>query len=280
MSTKASSGALAGRVALVTGAGSGIGRGIVDRFILEGARVVAFDRSDQSLNALAEVHRDGVVAVQGDVRSAEDNARAVETALDSFGGLDSFVGNAGVFDAALPITALGPELLTKAAEEIFGINVVGYLVGAHATAPALQERRGAMIFTASNASFEPGAGGGILYTTAKHAVVGLVRQLAYELAPDVRVNGVAPGGTMTGLKIATMLQPLAGETEHFSDRPAAERAIGATNPLGIVAMPADHAGIYVLLAGRDAPAVTGQIVRSDGGLAVRGLGLGDSREED
>ena len=193
MSTKASAGALAGHVALVTGAGSGIGRGVVDRFILEGARVVAFDRSDQALDALTEVHRDGLIAVQGDVRSAEDNARAVETTIGAFGGLDSFVGNAGVFDAALPITALGPDVLTKAAEEIFGINVLGYLVGAHAAAPALRERGGAMIFTASNASFEPGAGGGILYTTAKHAVVGLVRQLAHELAPDVRVNGVAPG---------------------------------------------------------------------------------------
>ena len=85
---------------------------------------------------------------------------------------------------------------------------------------------------------------------------------------------------MTGLQIATTLQPLAGKAEHFSDRPAAERAIGATNPLGIVAMPADHAGIYVLFAGQDAPAVTGQIIRSDGGLAVRGLGLGDPKEED
>lgn len=276
MSTKASSSALAGHVALVTGAGSGIGRGVVDRFVLEGARVVAFDRSDQALSALTEVHpEDEVVAVQGDVRSAEDNARAVEKAIAAFGSLDCFVGNAGVFDAALPLTALPPEILTPAAEEIFGINVIGYLVGAHAAAPALIERRGAMIFTASNASFEPGAGGGILYTTAKHAVVGLVRQLAYELAPDVRVNGVAPGGTMTGLQIATTLQPLAGKRDHFSDRPAAERAIGSTNPLGIVALPADHAGIYVLLAGRDAPAATGEIIRSDGGLAVRGLGLGE-----
>ena len=280
MSTKGCSAALAGRVALVTGAGSGIGRGIVDRFIEEGARVVGFDRSDQALSALTDAHRDSFIAVQGDVRSAEDNARAVETATDSFGGLDVFVGNAGVFDAALPITALPPEILTPAAEEILGINVIGYLIGAHTAAPALIERRGAMIFTASNASFEPGAGGGILYTTAKHAVVGLVRQLAHELAPDVRVNGVAPGGTMSGLQIATTLQSLAGKSEHFSDRPAAERAIGATNPLGIVATPADHAGIYVLLAGGDAPAVTGEIIRSDGGLAARGLRLGDPREED
>ena len=264
-------------VALVTGAGSGIGRGVVERFLDEGAHVVAFDRSAERLEQLSAELGDGIECVTGDVRSPEDNERAVSTAVERFGGLDVLVGNAGVFDAELGVEDIDGATLKQAADEIFGVNVVGYLLAAQAAAPQLRERHGSIVFTVSNAGFHPGAGGGILYTVSKHAAVGVVRQLAFELAPDVRVNGVAPGGTVTGLAIASSLQAAAGTDLHFTDPARSAQRISETNPLRIAATPADHAGLYVLLASPATRAVTGEIVSSDGGLAVRGLASGGGR---
>jgi cis-3,4-dihydrophenanthrene-3,4-diol dehydrogenase len=126
-----------------------------------------------------------------------------------------------------------------------------------------------MIFTASVASFNAG-GGGVLYTAVKHAVVGMIRQLALELAPAIRVNGVAPGGTLTGLRGTAALgheqRSLADNAEAL-----AERIAGAV-PLRIAQHPEDHAGLYVLLASREnARAITGQVFVSDGGAGVRSL---------
>jgi cis-2,3-dihydrobiphenyl-2,3-diol dehydrogenase len=264
-------GALHSKVALVTGAASGIGRAVLDRFVGEGARVVAFDLSEQRLDDVAREHGDAVRCIVGDVRSPDDNAHAVAAAREAFGGIDVLVANAGVFDANVTLEQLEPSALVTAMNEVFAVNVLGYLLAASAAAPDLRERRGAIVFTVSNAGFHPGAGGGILYTAAKHAVVGVVRELAFELAPEVRVNGVAPGGTMTDLRIAASLAGLAGGTRHFADVERSERAIRTTNPLGVVAAPEDHAALYVLLASSEARAVTGEIVSSDGGLAVRGL---------
>ena len=91
------------------------------------------------------------------------------------------------------------ERLNDAFDEQFAVNVKGPFFGAKATIPHLMESEGCMVFTASGAGFQS-AGGGSLYTATKHAVVGLIRQLAVELAPQIRVNGVAPGGTMTDLR--------------------------------------------------------------------------------
>ena len=128
----------------------------------------------------------------GDVTSAADNARAVDVALTRFGRLDSFVANAGMFDYGAGLVDTPVESLERAFDELFAVNVKGYLLGAKAAAPALIESRGSLLMTASMSSTHAGVGG-VVYTASKHAVVGLVRQLAFELAPAVRVNGVAPG---------------------------------------------------------------------------------------
>jgi len=266
-------GELAGRVVLVTGAASGIGLAVLRRFVSVGSRVVAFDLSATRLDDIHDEFPDAVECVVGDVRSPDDHERAVTAALERFGSLDVLIPNAGVFDGNVKLEALDPEALLSAADEIFGINVLGYLLAARAAAPHLRRNHGSIVFTVSNAGFHPGAGGGILYTVSKHAVVGVVRQLAFELAPEVRVNGVAPGGTMTGLRIATTLQGIVGTDRHFADRERSERLIGETNPLRVVAQPEDHADVYLLLAAPSSKAITGEIVSSDGGLGVRGIGF-------
>lgn len=262
---------LAGRVALVTGGASGIGLAVLRRLVAAGANAVALDLSAERLLDVAGELGDAVECMVGDARSPEDNQRAVATALERFGTLDVLIANAGVFDANLTLESLDPATLLAGAEEIFGVNVLGYLLAARFAAPHLRRSHGSIVFTVSNAGFHPGAGGGILYTVSKHAVVGVVRQLAFELAPDVRVNGVAPGGTLTDLRIADSLAELAGTSRHFADRARSERLIADTNPLRVVALPEDHADVYLLLASPSSRAITGEIVSSDGGLAVRGL---------
>jgi NAD(P)-dependent dehydrogenase (short-subunit alcohol dehydrogenase family) len=217
-------GELDGHVALVTGGGSGIGRGIVERFVAEGAQVGVLDLSEPRLRELEEALGDEVVCVQGTVTSMDDNERAVAATLERFGRLDTFVGNAAIFDAFATLVDMPAEAVSDAFDELFGVNVKGYLLGAKASAPALLDSSGSMIFTASYASFHP-AGGGSLYTASKHAVAGLVRQLAYELAPKVRVNGVAPGVAPTNLQVGLPVPCEKGvlEDDHRLDRRRRQR---------------------------------------------------------
>jgi NAD(P)-dependent dehydrogenase (short-subunit alcohol dehydrogenase family) len=254
------------KVALVTGGASGIGEAVVERFVAEGARVCAFDRDAAGLERIMTRHRGQVVAACGSAESWADNERAVGVATAAFGRLDVFVANAGVGDAFARLVDLEPAELGRAFDEVFGTDVKGYLLGARAAVSALVRTGGCMILTASSAGLFAGTGG-ILYTAAKHAVVGVIRQLAHELAPRVRVNGVAPGGTLTPMQAAASLQGRQGPMTAMTR----EERIRVANPLGLAMQPADHAAAYVLLASDQARAMTGVVLESDGGLRARGL---------
>lgn len=261
-------GALDGQVALITGGASGLGAAIVTRFLEEGARVAVLDRTPDRLANAVRANPERLLVCGGDVRSFADNAVAVESALARFGRLDTAIANAGIWDYSTSLDALEASRIDAAFDELFHINVKGGLHLAKAALPALVRSSGALIFTVSNAGFDP-AGGGPLYTASKHAVVGLIRQLAYEFAPAVRVNGVAPGPIETDLRGPSALG-------------MADRAISSLNlssgaasamPLGFVPTPADYAGGYVFLAsGRDSRPATGGVLKLDNGIAVRGLG--------
>jgi 2,3-dihydroxy-2,3-dihydrophenylpropionate dehydrogenase len=255
---------LAGKVALITGAGSGIGRAVAKRFVEEGARVAVMDNAEKRLAALTDELGKDSVTVHGDVRKLEDNEKAVAVAVKAFGRLDIFVANAGVFDGFKGLSDLSGSELTAAFQDVFDVNVKGYLLGAKAALSELRKAQGNMIFTASIAGLRPN-GGGPIYTASKHAVVGLIRQLASELAPDIRVNGVAPGGTLTNLQTT----PTLGVVRTFADRQSAEERMKQNNPLAMALRPEDHTGVYVLLASDQARAMTGVIIESDGGAGVR-----------
>lgn len=251
------------QVVYLTGGGSGLGKAIVERFVEEGADVVVLDIDEEQLQQLDEEF-DDVVTVHGDVRSLEDNEQAVNTAVNRFGSLDVFVGNAGVFDNNVTLPELTGDEIESTFQELFGINVLGYLVGARASIPKLVETNGSIVFTASQAGFNSD-GGGILYTPSKHAIVGIVRQLAFELAPKVRVNAVAPGYVPTELSDA---DSLGGERSIASP----DEFDPSNHPLDIVPSPADYTGAYVLLASpENSRPMTGTIVQADLGRSVRGI---------
>ncbi len=265
---------LDGKVAIVTGGASGIGRAIVERFIQEGAKVCIYDLDAEKLQQLSRLSpRGAVVTAHGDVTRMEDNRRAVEVAVNAFGKLDVFVGNAGVFDGFVFLEKLPDDKVSQAFDEIFHVNVKGYLMGAKAALPELLKTSGNMIFTASSAGFYPN-GGGPIYTASKHAVVGLIQELAYELAPRVRVNGVAPGGTVTNLRVVESLSSLAPAPLEAQAREARSRS---RNPLRLTMHAEVHVAAYVLLASDQSRAMTGEIIHSDGGLGVRGLSQPQNR---
>jgi NAD(P)-dependent dehydrogenase (short-subunit alcohol dehydrogenase family) len=143
---------LEGDVALITGAGSGLGRALVDRFVAEGARVLAFDRAADRLAAVESANPGSVVGVAGDVTVADDNERAVARALDQFGRLDTFIGNAGMFDYGAGLVDTPIDALDRAFDELFALNVKACLLGVKAAVPALMESRGSVLLTASMSS--------------------------------------------------------------------------------------------------------------------------------
>jgi cis-2,3-dihydrobiphenyl-2,3-diol dehydrogenase len=261
-------GSLEGEVVLITGGASGLGRAVVERFLEDGAHLTVFDRAADRLAQLAAAHPGRVEVVVGDVRSVADNQRAVGACVARFGRLDCAIGNAGIWDYSTSLDALPAERIDAAFDELFHVNVKGYLNLAKAALPALVRTSGALIFTVSNAGFDP-AGGGPLYTASKHAVVGLIRQLAYELAPAVRVNGVAPGPIDTDLRGPEALGLADKSIASIDLRGTA----GSAMPIGFVPATADYAGGYAFLASRrDSRPATGGVLKLDAGIGVRGIG--------
>ncbi len=259
-------GRLDGQVALVTGGGSGIGWAVVSRFVEEGARVGIMERMPHRADALRSHFGAAVIAISGDAGELTDNQRVAAETVSAFGRLDVFIGNAGVFDVYAKLADLTDEEFTRAYDELFGVNVRGCIFGVRAALPALRKTGGSIIFTASVAGLNSG-GGGALYTASKHAVVGLIRELAVELGPDIRVNGVAPGGTMTDLR---GLAALGNDDRSQFANPAIEERLRAGNPLRLALQPDDLAGAYVFLASRrDAKGITGTILTVDGGAMLR-----------
>lgn len=260
---------LDGKVALITGGASGMGLALVQRFVAEGARIVAVDRSAERLAELNRTYKSNTVTTcQADISGLKGNQIAVSHALDAFGKLDTFIANAGVFDNFRPLAKTDPEQVAPAFDELFSVNVRAGILGARATLPALVKSRGSLIYTVSNAGFYPG-GGGVLYTASKHALVGVIKQLAHEFAPHVRVNGVAPGGMRTNL---TGLAATGTDTEMPNQVDGFEALLSSVTPLAIAPSPAQYCGPYVLLASDENSApMTGSIINTDGGFGVRGI---------
>jgi NAD(P)-dependent dehydrogenase (short-subunit alcohol dehydrogenase family) len=256
---------LDGKRALVAGAGSGIGRAVVDAFRAEGAQVGVLELDEAKAERLAADLPDCVVT-RGDATVMADARAAAEAVTSSFGGLDVLVNCVGIFDFYRGLADIADDQLDAAFDEVFAVNVKSQLVSVRAALPELRRAGGSVVLTVSTSGFYPGRGG-ILYVASKFAVRGCVIALAHELAPQVRVNGVAPGGTLGTELTGPRSLGLAGQV--LGAAPGREEDLRRRTPLQVALTGQDHAGSYVFLASDRSRGITGTVVHSDGGVGVK-----------
>jgi NAD(P)-dependent dehydrogenase (short-subunit alcohol dehydrogenase family) len=255
---------LDGKRALVVGAGSGIGRAVAAAFAAEGARVAAMDLDPARCERLA-AELPGCVVRQGDATVPADARVAVDAARSELGGIDALVSCVGIFDFYRGLADLDDGQLGQGFDEMFRVNVLSQLVCVRAALDDLRRSAGSVVLTVSTSGFYPGRGG-VLYVASKFAVRGCVVALAHELAPHVRVNGVAPGGTLGTELTGPASMGLAGQV--LGAAPGREEDLKNRTPLRVALTGADHAGSYAFLASDRARGITGTIVHSDGGIGV------------
>ena len=172
----------------------------------------------------------------------------------------------GIFDFYRGLADLADDQLDAAFEEMFAVNVKSQLVTVRAALPELRRAGGSVVLTVSTSGFYPGRGG-VLYVASKFAVRGCVIALAHELAPEVRVNGVAPGGTLGTELTGPASLGLAGRVLDAAE--GREEDLRRRTPLHVALGGEDHAGSYVFLASDRARGITGTVVHSDGGIGIR-----------
>ena len=258
---------LHGKRALIVGAGSGIGRAVADAFRAEDARITVLERDRGKCDRLRD-ELPGVPVVEGDAITREANEHAVKVAVDAYGGLDSLVNCVGIFDFYRGVVDIDADDLSLAFDEMFRTNVLSHLHSVKAAVPALRTGTGpSIVLTESTSSFYP-ARGGVLYVASKFAVRGLVASLAHELAPQIRVNGVAPGGTLN-----TDLRGLASlglDEIRLDDTPNRARDMAGRIPLNVALTGEDHAWAFVFLASDRSRGITGETIHPDGGFGLGG----------
>jgi 3-oxoacyl-[acyl-carrier protein] reductase len=245
---------LEGKTALVTGAGSGIGKCIAETYAREGARVAVVDLNADAAKEAARGIGNTAIALRCDVTKKDDVESAVAETLSAFGRLDILVNNAGATHVNKPMLEIGEEEFDR----IYAVNVKGVFLGCQAVVPHFRKAGGGVIINiGSTAGLRPRPGLSA-YNATKGAVHILTKTLAVELAPDrIRVCAIAPVATDTPL-LPSFLGPAPGQREKFV----------ATVPLGRLAQPQDIANAALFLASADAQFVTGNIVEVDGGRTV------------
>jgi NAD(P)-dependent dehydrogenase (short-subunit alcohol dehydrogenase family) len=235
---------LKGKVAIITGAASGIGEATADLFRSEGATVVAADRTE------------GVDIVQVDAGSEADVERLVEQTVADHGGVDVFFANAGVSGGLAGIF----DQSSADWEEILRVNLIGPFLAIKYAAPHMRQRGGgSIVCTASVAGLRAGAGGSA-YSASKAGVINLVKVAAVQLCDsNIRVNAICPGLIETGM------------TQGIYDMARAagkQEMIGQLNPLRRGGEPSEIAKVALFLASDDSSYVNGHALVADGGLSV------------
>ncbi|MGQ9850646.1 MAG: 3-oxoacyl-ACP reductase FabG [Aggregatilineaceae bacterium] len=244
---------LAGRVALITGAGQGIGRAIALRFAQEGAKVVALDVVPDGINTLvSEIKAAGgeALAVVCDVTQREQVAGAVQAALDAFGQIDILCNNAGITRDARLV-----KMTEEQFDQVIAVNLKGVFNMTQAVAPHMIERGYGRIITTSSVVGLYGNFGQTNYVASKAGVIGMTRVWARELGPKgITANAVAPGFIATDM-VKTVPQEIL------------ERFVNMT-PVRRLGQPEDIANAFLFLASDEAAFVNGAVLSVDGGLVL------------
>ena len=246
---------LNGKIAAVTGAGSGFGEGIARRFVEEGAKVIVADIDDAAGGAVAGSLGGSARFIHTDVSRGADMAGMVAAAMDHFGGLDILVNNAGYTHRNGPMLDVTEDEIDR----IHAVNVKSLYHGAKSAVPVFRERGGGVILNiASTAGVRPRPGL-VWYNGSKGAVITITKSMAVELAPDsIRVCA---------------LNPVAGETPMLhlfmgEDTPERRRQFVSTIPLGRFSTPRDVADSALFLCSEEAQFLTGVCLEGDGGRCI------------
>ncbi|MEM7095373.1 MAG: glucose 1-dehydrogenase [Actinomycetota bacterium] len=251
-------GQLDGKVAVITGAASGMGLATAERFITEGGSVVIADFNATNGQEAAERLGDNCRFTRCDVKVEDDVASAIELAVDAFGRLDIVFNNAGVGGAFGPIT----ELQAEDWDTTFDILVKGVFLGTkHAARIMIDQGEGGSIINTASIAGRGGGAGPQAYSAAKAAVINLTKTTAVELAPhNIRVNAICPGLIFTPLM-------------HSGDEEDAERVMMENQPMKMRGEGRHIAGCALWLAGDDSAFVSGEEITVDGALMANGPGI-------
>ncbi|MEJ1970359.1 MAG: SDR family NAD(P)-dependent oxidoreductase [Rhizomicrobium sp.] len=245
------------KVAIVTGAASGIGRASAKLFAAEGAKVLAVDRAKEVDETVKAIQDAGGMALSliADVSKEEDVANYVDTAVREFGRLDAIYANAGISGGGQPPFF---ELTAEHWRQVLDVNLIGvFLAIKHAARVMIPNKKGAIVCTASVAGIRSGAGGGP-YSASKAGVINLVTTAAnYLTGTNVRINAICPGIIETG-----MTKPIFD----YAKQRGTEDRIGQLNPLKRYGHPEEIAYTALFLASDEASYVNGQHLAVDGGL--------------
>lgn len=246
---------LSDKVAIITGAGSGIGREIAYQFGARGARVVASDINDKGGNETVAVLRDRrvqTIYVHADTSKPADNEALVAAAIEAYGGVDIAVNNAGI---AGPMARVG-DYPIDGWDQVIAVNLSGVFYGMRYQLPAMVTRGGGSVINIASILSQVGFPNSAAYVAAKHGVVGLTQNAALEYGPQkVRVNAVGPGFIKT-----PMLDALT---------PEALKYLESQHALGRLGEPAEVARLVTWLASDEASFVTGAYLTVDGGYLAR-----------
>ena len=250
-----------GKVALITGAGGGIGRATAVRLASEGASLLLADVAEAALAECAEAARKAgarAVAALADVTRAEDFEALVARAERELGGLDFLVNNAGIEGVVAPIESYPLDVFDR----VLAVNVRGVFLGMRAAAPALRRRGGGAIVNLASVAGVTGDPNLSAYIASKHAVIGLTRSGALAFGKDgVRVNAVAPSPVET-----RMMRALEAGMGGAQGGEMVRKLVSERIPLGRYAEPAEVAALIAFLGSDEARFITGSIYTIDGGM--------------
>jgi NAD(P)-dependent dehydrogenase (short-subunit alcohol dehydrogenase family) len=251
-------GRLAGKVAVITGAASGIGEGTARRFVEEGAKVVLADVQDDKGRALCAELGESTRYVHCDVTDESQVSDAVTTAVNEFGRLDIMFNNAGIVGAVGRIADTSSDQWNRTVD----ILLNGVFHGMKHAARVMVPQNGGVIISTSSTAGIMGGLGPHCYTACKHAIIGLTKSVASELARHgVRVNAISPGNTVTAMTSAVMT----GDADAMD---VATSHIEKSSLLGIAGLPVDIANAAVYLASDEARYVTGHTLVVDAGTTT------------
>jgi len=243
------------KTAIVTGAGSGFGKGIAIRFAKEGARVGVIDINAEAAREVASQIGNSAFAMEADVSIDGDVSRMVQEALDRWGQLDILVNNAGTTHRNQPMT----EVTEEEYERIFAVNVKSVYLSARHVVPVMKKQGfGVILNVASTAGVRPRPGL-VWYNTSKGAMMTATKAMAIELAGEkIRVNAINPVAGETG-----MLHLFMGE-----DTPEKRAQFISSIPLGRLSLPEDMANAALFLCSDEAEMITGLCMEVDGGRCI------------